>query len=125
MSPETFLGVPSVEIGALSGGELEAVILGVPHGVPYPTPGQAAGCADAPAAVRERSRRMGRFAEHHDFDLDGPMLPDGAGFRIVDGGDVPGTPEDGAGNSTRAESAVRAVLAAGAVPIVIGGDDSV
>jgi agmatinase len=125
MSPETFLGVPSVEIGAISAGETEAVILGVPHGVPYPTPGQAAGCADAPAAVRERSRRMGRFADHHDFDLDGPMVPDEAGFRVVDGGDVPGTPEDGPGNAARAETAVRAVLAARAVPIVIGGDDSV
>ncbi|MEP6808012.1 MAG: arginase family protein, partial [Chloroflexota bacterium] len=35
------------------------------------------------------------------------------------------TPGDGNGNATRAEAAVRALLAAGAVPIVLGGDDSV
>ena len=36
-------------------------------------PGAAAGCAEAPAAVRRRSQRMARFVDHWDFDLDGPM----------------------------------------------------
>ena len=125
MSSATFLGLPLVEIAALDGASAEAVILGVPHGVPYPVPGVTSGCADAPAAMRERSQRLGRFVGHHDFDLDGPMVPDGARFRVVDAGDVAGAPDDGAGNAARAEDAVRAVLDAGAVPIVLGGDDSV
>ncbi len=50
------------------------------------------------------------------------MLP--GGLRIVDCGDVPGSPDDPAGNRQRAEAAVRAVLAAGALPILLGGDDS-
>jgi agmatinase len=67
---------------------------------------------------------MARFRGHWDFDLGGPLLP-ADGPRVVDAGDVPGSPDDGWGNSSRTEEAVRAVLAAGAVPICIGGDDSV
>jgi agmatinase len=123
--PATFLGLPAVDLGSFAAGAAEVVIVGVPHGVPYPEPGLTAGCADAPAAIRARSRRLARFVGNHDFDLDGPMLPAGANLRIVDGGDVDGSPSDGPGNAGRAEAAVRAVLAAGAIPIVLGGDDSI
>jgi agmatinase len=125
VSASTFLGLPSHEIGALPGSGANAVILGVPYGVPYPTPGLAAGCADAPAAIRSRSERLARFVTHHDFDLDGPMIPPGSAFHAVDAGDVLGTPDDGAGNAARAEAAVRSVLDAGGVPVLLGGDDSV
>jgi len=64
---------------------------------------------------------MARFVDHWDFDLDRPMrMP-----RILDAGDVPGESADGAGNATRTTEAVAAILARGAVPICIGGDDSV
>ncbi len=120
--PAGFLGVPvETDLEALTA---DVAILGVPHGWPYPRPGATAGCSEAPAAVRERSQRMARFRGHWDFDLDAPMLPDD-GPRIVDAGDVPGSPDDGPRNAERTESAVRAILAAGAVPICIGGDDSV
>jgi agmatinase len=125
VSATTFLGLPSVDLQALAAGEADAVILGVPHGVSYPSPGLAAGCADAPAAIRARSDRLSRFVAHHDFDLDGPMIPTGSQFKVVDAGDVAGTPDDGAGNAARAEAAVRAVLDAGGVPVILGGDDSV
>lgn len=125
MSATTFLGLPPADVQALSAGAADAVILGVPYGVPYPTPGMAAGCADAPAAIRSRSERLARFVSHHDFDLDGPMIPAGSRFHVVDAGDVPGTADDGAGNAARAEQAVRAVLDAGVVPVLLGGDDSV
>ncbi len=117
----TFLGLPA----GSADDPAEATILGIPHGVPYPTPGLTAGCADAPAAIRARSARLARFVDHHDFDLDGPMLPPGRAFRIIDAGDVDGDPADGAGNAARAEAAVRAVVGAGSVPVVLGGDDSV
>ncbi len=125
MSQTTFLGLPSVVPEQLTPGSADIAILGIPFGVPYPAPGLTAGCADAPAAVRARSQRLARFAEHHDFDLDGPMLLRSPPLRIVDAGDVAGSAEDGAGNAARAESAVGALLDAGAVPVVIGGDDSV
>ncbi len=125
MSDQTFLGVPSVTPDGLAAGSADVAILGLPFGVPYPTPGLTAGCADAPAAVRARSQRLARFADHHDFDLDGPMLVGSPPLRIVDAGDVAGSADEGQGNATRAEAAVRALLDAGAVPILIGGDDSV
>ena len=122
---DTFLGLPSVDPAALAAGDADAVVLGVPFGVPYPTPGPAAGCAEAPAAIRARSQRLARFATHHDFDLDGPMLPPGSTYRVADAGDVPGSAEDGAGNAAATEAVVRQLLGAGAVPLLLGGDDSV
>ena len=124
MSGTTFLGLPA--LGDAQPGEAPAVaILGIPFGVPYPSPGHTAGCADAPAAIRARSRRLANFADHHDFDLDAPMLVASPPLRVVDAGDVDGAPEDGPGNSARAELTVRSLLSAGAIPIVLGGDDSV
>jgi agmatinase len=121
--PETgFLGAPVETDPARLAADV--AVLGVPHGWPYPRPGATAGCAAAPSAVRERSARMARFRGHWDFDLDAPMLPDG-GPRLVDAGDVPGDPGDGPGNAARTTEAVRGILDAGAVPICIGGDDSV
>ena len=117
-----FLGLPvETDLDAL---DADVAILGVPHGWPYPRPGATAGCAAAPAAVRKRSQRMARFRGHWDFDLDAPMLPPD-GPRIVDAGDVPGEPHDGPGNASRTEATVRAILARGAIPVCIGGDDSV
>jgi agmatinase len=114
-----FLGLPIwTDLVTL---EARVAILGVPHGWPYPRPGATAGCAEAPAAVRHRSHRLARFVGHWDFDLDGPLeLPS-----AVDAGDVPGEPADGPGNSVRTTAAVRTMLERGAVPICIGGDDSV
>lgn len=125
MTAATFLGLPAIDTATLTPGSAEVVIVGVPYGVPYPDPGPTVGCADGPAAIRARSQRLARFVGNHDFDLGGPMVPADRRLRVVDGGDVPGTPHDGADNAARAESAVRAVLAAGAVPILLGGDDSV
>ncbi|MGZ8474873.1 MAG: arginase family protein [Candidatus Limnocylindria bacterium] len=101
--------------------DADVAVLGVPHGWAYPDIGTTAGCADAPAAVRRASQRLARFVGHWDFDRDGPMELRPS----VDAGDVPGDPVDGPGNSARTTDAVRAILAAGAIPICIGGDDSV
>ena len=103
----------------------DVAIVGVPYGWPYPHPGPTAGCALAPTAVRRRSMRLARFRDHWDFDLDGPMLPLEGGPRIVDVGDIPGDATDGPGNAARVEAAIRSILDHGAMPICIGGDDSV
>jgi agmatinase len=121
----TFLDLPREHVDRLEVGAARVAILGIPHGVAYPDPGLTVGCADAPNAIRRRSGRVAQFADHHDFDLDGPMIPPGAAFRVVDVGDVEGSAGDGAGNQQRAAAAIRSLLDAGAVPIVLGGDDSV
>ena len=123
-APESgFLGVP-VETDPTRI-DADVAILGVPHGWPYPRPGSTAGCALAPAAVRRRSARLARFRGNWDFDLDAPMLASDGPPRIVDAGDVPGDAADGPGNAARTTETVAAILASGAIPVCIGGDDSV
>jgi agmatinase len=114
-----FLGVSVVTDPALIDAEL--AILGVPFGWPYARPGATAGCSDAPSAVRRRSARLAPFVDHWDFDADGPMRL----RSTVDAGDVPGEAADGPGNSRRITEGVGAILDRGAVPVCIGGDDSV
>ena len=120
IAPEApFLGVPiETDLDRI---DARVAILGVPHGWPYPEPGATAGCADAPGAIRARSARVARFRGHWDFDLDGPLDLTGA----IDAGDVPGAPDDGAGNSERSTAAVAALLGRNVVPVCLGGDDSV
>jgi agmatinase len=125
MSGQTFLGLPAIGLQELAQGGADVAILGIPFGVAYPSPGLTAGCADAPAAIRARSQRLAHFADHHDFDLDGPMLIGSPALRIVDAGDVSGSAADGPANAAGAESAVRALLGGGVIPLVMGGDDSV
>ncbi len=108
----------------LDGLDADVAIVGVPFGWPYPRPGPTVGCAMAPTAVRRRADRLARFRDHWDFDTDAPMLP-ADGPRTVDVGDVPGDATDGPGNAALTEAAIRQVLGRGAVPIAIGGDDSV
>ena len=64
------------------------------------------------------------WVDHWNFDFDGPLLGD-SGFGFADLGDLPATPDDGPGNRARIEAATQAILAAGAVPVMIGGDDPV
>jgi agmatinase len=44
---------------------------------------------------------------------------------VIDSGDVPFRFGDGDGNTERARTALRTIIARGAVPLVIGGDDSI
>ena len=77
-----------------------------------------------PAAMRQASNRIVRSLERYDFDLGGPLY-DGKPIRAVDCGDVCADPADLKAHYRRAEAAVRKILAAGALPIVIGGDHGI
>jgi len=81
--------------------------------------------AAALQAVRAASVAYRDDLEHYDFNLGGPLFPGAAGVRLVDRGDVPGDPRDLPGNLERATAAVRSVVAAGAVPLVVGGDHAI
>ena len=118
----SFLGVPVCrDLQAL---EADIAILGIPFGTPYDMHDVAPDSAGAPTAIRAQSANFHDELEHYDFDLGGLLL-DGRPVRIVDCGDVPGDPLDISGNVTRARAAVQSILARGAVPVVLGGDDSV
>jgi agmatinase len=121
--PSGFLGAPvEPDPSRISA---DVAIVGVPLGWPYPRSGSTAGCAEGPAAIRRRSQRLAGFRGNWDFDLGAPMLPLDGSPRIIDAGDVPGDPADGPGNAAAISAAISALLERGAVPVCIGGDDSV
>jgi agmatinase len=111
----TFAGLP----GAALAGAGQIAVLGIEHATPYET-GTPSHSAGAPAALRAALTGYNRLSDHHDFDIGG-LRPDNA----VDCGDVPGDPADPEGNRKAITAAVRAVLDVGAIPVVLGGDDSV
>ncbi|MHA1152751.1 MAG: arginase family protein [Alphaproteobacteria bacterium] len=116
---QTFCGVPfCADLGTL---EAEVAVLGAPHGTPYEpgTPSHAAGGA---RAVRGALGWYSSNPEQFDFDSMGPLF---GGARVVDCGDVTGDLHDGARNRHNIETTVRGVRAHGAVPLLLGGDDSV
>ena len=106
--------------------QADVAILGIPYGTTYDTETPVNESAGSPSAIRARSGAAMLY--HHDFDIDAPVLNgDGRDIAIVDCGDVAGGPHpaDGENNRAMATNAVKAILNAGAVPIVFGGDDSV
>ncbi len=120
--PHSFAGLPIEEnIAAL---DADIAIIGVADATPYQA-GVTSHASGAPQALRDITHsRYGFDLDNYDFDLGGTLL-DGGGARAVDCGDVATSPDDGAANRAKIESAVRTILAAGAVPVVLGGDDSV
>ena len=115
----SFLGLPKATIaeGATAG----IAILGAPAATPYPSVGPY--CAQAPGAIRAGVANWSGALNHMDFDLGGRMIPDGVS--VVDCGDLPFSPTDAEANRAGITGAVRAFLDGGAVPIVLGGDDSI
>jgi len=99
----------------------DVVVLGAPHGTPYRL-GEAGHAAAAPAALRAALTGYGADAAAFDFDHEAPLL---GGAAVVDTGDVAGDLEDGGANRAAIRRAVGEILAAGSVPLVLGGDDSV
>lgn len=117
---DTFLGLPRCDdLGRLQPG---AAILGAPCATPYASVGPY--CADAPRTIRQTSARYAGALQHMDFDLGGPILASGA-VPAVDCGDLPFDAADAAGNRARIRDAVGAMLEADAVPVIVGGDDSI
>jgi agmatinase len=101
--------------------------LGLPFGVPYDMRGVYSKASEAPDAVRAMAWEQ-EFADelhHYDFDLGGPLMPSGERPSIVDLGDLEGDPRDIAGNRARGTELVESILGARAMPLVVGGDDSI
>lgn len=119
MPAETFAGMPACRIEDLRPGSV--AVLGASHGSPY-KPGAISHAARGPAALRAGSAKLGRQKGQFDFDTGRCLLADGG---IVDCGDVPTDPADAEGNRARITEAVRRVLEARAIPLVLGGDDSI
>lgn len=119
-SVDTFLGLKKADIADLKGAC--AAIIGIPTATPYEIAG--AYCAEAPKAIRDVVAPYAANIKHHDFDLGGQVFPDGA-KPAVDCGDLGCLEGQSEQNRELVRSAITSVLEQGAVPIVIGGDDSV
>jgi agmatinase len=119
--PLTFAGFPGCE--DLDSLVADVVILGIPNGIPY-QPGEKSPSHDAPTAIRRQSMRYPEDVNSWDFDLNNTLLGDSK-LRVVDCGDLPGEVKDPEGNLQRGTRAVQKILEAGAVPVILGGDDSI
>ena len=108
---------------AASPKDAEAALFGAPHGTlyrgidnrPYET---------APNALRKALQADQAFLDSWDFDFDGPLLGVSGQYRFVDLGDLPTQSKQAAGNRKLIEDCTRTILSTGAIPIMIGGDDS-
>lgn len=111
------------DLPLVSGSEIgtaDIVIVGAPAATPYPSVGNY--CAEAPNAVRAAFGWPGVLG-HYDFDVGGELLPEG--IRAVDRGNLDYSETDFEGNRAGIRDCIEGILAQGAVPLVIGGDDSV
>jgi agmatinase len=117
MSFPTFIRAPAASLDDLDG--VRAVVVGAAEATPYGD--QPSHSARAPAAIRDASIAFATQLAHYDFDLDGTMVTDG----IVDVGDVATKVSTPVENRTAISHAVASIVKAGAIPVVLGGDDSV
>lgn len=96
---------------------------GAPHGTPYKLIDNRIHQTAADAFRKALAWDAG-WLNHWDFDFGRRLLPD-EGFKAVDLGNLLTKSKDGRGNRKKIEATTRAILDAGAVPMMFGGDDSV
>ncbi len=119
---KSFLYMPvCTDLDAL---QADIAFLGIPHGDPYSMEDVNNEQSRAPYSVRQASDRAVRSLERYDFDIGGPLYQ-GRNIKAFDCGDVPGNMHDFAEHAMRAEAAVRKILQAGALPLIIGGDHAI
>ncbi len=121
-----WLNLPRAGIDSLT--EVDIGVIGIGSATPYPV---GSLCHDAPDAIRG-ARSWPTILDQHDFDLfdavpSAGVIPDGV--RAADLGNLDvaadAAPDIAAENRRRIRLAITAMLEAGAVPFVLGGDDSV
>jgi agmatinase len=130
---ETFLGTPFADRPDASGpgaaGLSRFAFLGLPLYVPYgdePAAPPGADGLSAADAVRCATAGYATSLDHYDFDLGGPLVPDGAEACFMDCGDVvlSGAQSDLPVDLAAGSAAVRQIVASGATPLVVAGDHS-
>jgi len=115
----TFCALPFCEDpGAL---DAEVALFGAAHGTPY-APGRPSHAAAAPEALRAALGWWSAGPGQFDFDSLGPLF---GGARALDCGDLPGSLTEGEANRAAIRETAGGILDAGAVPLLLGGDDSV
>jgi agmatinase len=100
----------------------DAAIFGAPHGTSYKGIDNRVH-QTAPDAFRNAIAPDAGWLEHWDFDLGGPLLANG--LALCDLGNLATMSKDAERNREKIMQCTRKIIAAGAVPIMFGGDDSV
>lgn len=100
-----------------------AVLFGAPHGTPYPDIDNRVH-EDTANALRRTFGNEGDWVDHWNFDFDTTLLNDNS-YSLVDLGDLETESQSGPDNRKKIEQTTRAILQSGAMPIMLGGDDSV
>jgi agmatinase len=104
--------------------QADIAFLGIPYGDAYSFAEIVNDQTNMPAAMRRATDRITRSIERYDFDVGGPLY-DNRPIRAVDCGDIVGDFRDLGAHYRKAEEAIRKIRAAGAMPIVLGGDHGV
>lgn len=116
----TFLGLPACS--QLDNFQASSVFIGAPGATPYGSVGSY--CRNAPETLRKSIASLSANIDRFNFDLGGPTFPADA-LTAMDFGDLPLHETDFSKNRETIYGAVSSIVAASAVPIVVGGDDSV
>ncbi len=101
--------------------DADIAIFGAPHGTPY-KPGTPSHAANGAATIRNALSWYSTGLDQFDFDT---MTPVFGGNRVVDCGDTGGDLVNGDHNRDAIRETTRTILAAGSMPVLLGGDDSV
>ncbi|MBM2712962.1 arginase family protein [Mesorhizobium caraganae] len=117
---KTFLGLE--ECPDLDHLAAPIALIGAPCATPYASVG--AYCRNGPDALRRATGSLTANVDRHDFDHGGPVFPS-RGKRPVDCGNLAFDEADSASNRAKIADAVSKVLSKGAIPVLLGGDDSV
>jgi agmatinase len=115
----TFLGIEACD--DLVGLDRPIALIGAPCATPYRSVG--AYCAKGPKAIRQAMAAFAANRDLHDFDCGGRIFPDPA--MAADCGDLACDEGDAEANRNTIREAVVAMLQNAAVPMILGGDDSV
>jgi len=119
----TFCKLPYADVGSLDG--VSVAVFGASEASPY-KPDKPSHSANAPDALRLASMTFAGQLKQFDFDLQQSLFgSNGETWGMVDCGDVQTDRTDAETNRTRITEATQAIRAAGAKPIILGGDDSV
>jgi agmatinase len=103
--------------------DFDVALFGAPHGTPYRGIDNRP-YERAPNVLRKALKADQTFIDSWDFDFGGPLLGKDHKFRFGDLGDLPTQSKQATRNRRMIEETTRTILANGALPIMIGGDDS-
>ena len=115
---DTLLGLPAATVAEFAG---DIAVFGADCATPYASVG--AYCAGGSAAMRAGAAPYSGSHDRYNFDLGARVLPDG--LRACDLGDVAVDAATPDANRDEIARVTAAIVQAGGVPVLLGGDDSV